>query len=161
MIEHLPLELFGDPEDDGDSEEAVVQDAEAATEVPIRPEVLRINCQWCGRQFDNELPKCPHCDATHITLVFAPGDPEIVVCQWCQTGFLRGPTTCPVCEARVVVPGQRVPGENDEFPDFAARGMLARNAQSHQLLAGMMAGGSVDSLTAGLIGLALSLLDDD
>src|SRR5690606_28814712 len=97
---------------------------------------------------------CPGCGAADIRIVLPPEEPGMVTCQWCQATFEQGPLTCPKCNARIIVPGQRVPGENDSFPDYANRGMLHRYSEANRMLVGMMAGGMVDSFTAGLIGLA-------
>jgi hypothetical protein len=160
MIDSLPLDLFED------SDDAVEVDADEELDLAIDPEpradVMLVNCQWCAEQFDNELPACPKCSATHIRL-----DPPIgeevtsVTCQWCLTTFDAGPTECPNCNARVVVPGQNVLGEHDVPLDYNRLGVMAQRAQSQHLLAGMMLGGGLDSLAAGLIGLAITLLDDD
>ncbi|CAN5615157.1 hypothetical protein BH23CHL2_BH23CHL2_12310 [soil metagenome] len=167
MIDRLPLELFDDLDDlDEPSSEPMpapeVGEAQAIDpDIGAAVEVLLVNCQWCAEQFDNELPNCPGCGATHLKIVAPPEVPGIITCQWCQECFEAGPTHCPSCNARVVIPGQHVLGEDDPLPDLDSRGMMARQAQSHQLLVGMMAGGIVDGVAAGLIGLALALFDDD
>ena len=169
MIERLPLDIFEDADDADQSDEPaetlVESDVDEAVDLIVEPElpvdVLLVKCQWCAEQFDNELPACPACDAKHIRVGPPEDEATTVTCQWCLTTFDIGPTECPNCEARVVVPGQNVPGEHDIALDYNRVGVMAQRAHSHQLLAGMMVGGGLDSLAAGLIGLALTLLDDD
>ena len=179
MISRLPLDLFGDAEGSTETTEtpdevAVVEvdelEAEAvelapttvaAEDEPEAQDILLVTCQWCSTSFDNELATCPECNAKHVRVQPPDEEPTTVTCQWCLTTFDTGPETCPECHARVIVPGQHVLGENDVPLDFNSLGMMSRNAHSNQMLAGMMLGGDLDFLTGGLIGLALTLLDDD
>lgn len=165
MIERLPLDLFDDSDeptgdsvvDSPDSEESAAQDSLTT----LDSDVLLVSCQWCSQQFESELANCPHCDAVNIER--APSDPEetTVTCQWCLTVFDSGLMNCPSCDARMVVPGQRVLGEHDVPLDFNQLGVIGQRAHQQQLLAGMMIAGDLSSLAGGLIGIAVSLLDDD
>lgn len=165
MIEHLPLELFGNADDDQDNEDEIEEPVDEAVDPSVEtgdtPEITLVSCHWCAEQYDDRLAHCPGCGVVNHPSIVTLDDPDIVTCQWCQASFAAGPERCPACDARVLEPDQRVLGEDDEFPDFAGRGALAQRAQSHQLLVGMMAGGTIDNLAAGLIGLVLTLLDDD
>lgn len=180
MINRLPLDLFDDPAEPDESAapsgdpspeaagEAIDQilespssDDDAATEAIEPRDILLVTCQWCSAQFDNELPACPECNAAHVPVQPPEEEPTTVTCQWCLTTFDIGPDTCPECNARVVIPGQNVPGEHDVPLDFNRLGMASRNAHSQQMLVGMMASGGLDMFAAGLIGLALTVLDDD
>jgi hypothetical protein len=168
MIERLPLEIFGgDQEPDAETKPSssspeldtgtLVEAAESET----APPVTLARCQWCAAEFDDALGECPHCGAVHLRADPAEAQSTTVTCQWCLTEFEAELTTCPVCHAMAVIPGQYIPGEDEPMPDFASRGKLAQRAQSHQLLVGMMAGGGLDALAAGLIGLAFTLFDND
>ncbi|MEZ4520648.1 MAG: hypothetical protein R3A46_03235 [Thermomicrobiales bacterium] len=168
MIERLPLNLFDD-NDDPAAAEPVVDRLVVDTERPIADlpdieesaDVFLVNCQWCGISFDNELPACPDCGAKHIRVVRVTAEePATITCQWCLTEFNAGPTTCPACGARVVVPGQYVPGEDDPYPSLLSQSILSRQAHSRQLLVGMMAGGGIETVIAGLIGLAITVFDE-
>ena len=168
MISRLPLDLFDDRDDADDPlalPEAPADDVDlVVAPVPVEDvleDIVLATCQWCAESFDNELDNCPHCNAKHIKLATQAAEPTTVTCQWCLTTFDIGPTDCPECNARVVVPGQNVPGEHDVPLNFNAMGVMAQRAHSNQMLAGMMLGGGLDSLAAGLIGLALTLWDDD
>jgi hypothetical protein len=163
MIERLPLEIFGgerEPEA-GESlangvDEIPNEMAEEATEAG--QDIVLARCQWCGKQFDDDLSRCPYCDAAHARPEPVEEESATVTCQWCLTEFERSEGACPSCQAMVVIPGQYVLGQDDAMP---ARSLLAQRAQSHQFLVGMMAGGGLDALAAGLIGLAFTLFDDD
>ncbi len=168
MIERLPLDLFGDesdrPEAAAPAEDVVVEDEPApapVVEAPPEADIVLATCQWCSESFDNDLSACPQCNAIHIKAAQPDVVETTVTCQWCLTEFDIGPTHCPTCNARVVVPGQHVLGEHDLSLDYNRLGVLGQRAHSRQLLAGMMIGGGLDIIAGGLIGLAITLLDDD
>jgi hypothetical protein len=186
MIERLPLDIFDDKPAKG-SEPAgkaapVPSPAPAPSALPAEPTAAEpsgapaaelpeapagipdagflVSCQWCGEQFDNELPSCPHCGGTHRRVASPADDSPLVSCQWCLAAVEPGAERCPQCDARIVVPGQYIAGQDDPPPLLASYDMRVRQAQSQQMLAGMMLGGGLDSLVGGLIGLALTLFDD-
>jgi hypothetical protein len=169
MIERLPLDIFDD-RPAGTGEPAPAPETEAGAPDP-QPETLDpaedagtsgflVSCQWCGEQLDNELAVCPHCGGNHRRMASAEEDSPAVTCQWCLTTVEPGADRCPECHARIVVPGQHIPGLNDPLPVFSSYEVRLRQAQSQQMLAGMMMGGGLDSLVGGLIGLALAFFDD-
>ena len=166
MIERLPLDLFGDRDDDAattetpaDAEDLLLEEPAEADAENADADIVLVSCQWCSESFDNALSHCPACNALHVKTV-VPEEVTSTTCQWCHTVFDIGPTECPTCNARVIVPGQNVPGEHDIPLDYARLGIMSQRAQSRQLLVGMMAGGGIDGIAAGLIGLAVTLLDD-
>ena len=169
MIERMPLDVFDDScdsnGDNGETRLVASEDDESAVDVVIEPpqaaDVLIVTCQWCSAQFDNELPFCPECNAKHVKAPAPLEEPTTSTCQWCLATFDIGPTLCPNCNGRVVIPGQTVPGDHDLELDFNRLGMASRRAQSNQLLLGLAALGGLDSIVLGLVGLAVTVLDDD
>lgn len=170
MIDRLPLEIFGgESEPDANANPASPAPAlDADADIVVQPAgsdaepaADLAHCQMCGGEFDDALEQCPHCGATYLPADQAPEESSTVTCQWCLTEFESNRVTCPSCNARVVIPGQYVPGLNDPMPDYASRGMLPRYTEANRYLVGMMAGGGLDTIAAGLIGLALTLFDDD
>jgi hypothetical protein len=142
--------------------DVVAQDIEVP-ETPLSEvePVPLARCQWCAEQFDDRLLNCPACGVVHRLASPVCEGAAAPVCQWCQTAFEPGADNCPECGAMAIVPGQYVIGQNDPLPLYASQSLLNQRAQSHQLLVGMIAGGGLDSLFAGLIGLAITLFDDD
>ena len=169
MIERMPLGIFGDSDDSAGESDGVDievrEDAVVPADIVVEPapaaDVLLVTCQWCSEQFDNKLTACPGCNARHVPILAPPEEPTTSTCQWCLTTFEIGPTVCPECNGRVVIPGQNVPGEADIPLDYNSLGVMSRRAHSNQLLVGLMIGGTVDSVIGGLVGMAISALDDD
>ncbi len=171
MIERLPLHIFDDEPDQPEKIPAAViepapdeqVDGQLSEIAPIdSTPVVLVRCQWCAEEFDDSLLACPACGVVHrIAMPITDATASTTTCQWCQATFEAGTETCPECDAKIVVPGQFVIGQEDPGLSLLSRSLMAQRAQSHQLLVGMMAVGGLDSITGGLIGLALSLFDDD